>query len=155
ILKAFEASQPSIMQGGQSAAQSQNSEGGVGNAIQSLTSLIQRLEKGRKLDPEELKKQLTDAHLSLLQTTATPPEEVPQLLAIANDLKSMSEKVDLNVDADSLRKLVDRLESFRVEMTDHKKVEKSDPELLSVDPAQAPKEFRERVRRYFEKLSND
>ena len=92
--------------------------------------------------------------MALLAESKTIPDGAPQLAAVMQDLKDMSGQVDLNVNADALRKLVDKLETVRLEMADADREKPLDPKLLKVDPSKAPSEFRERVRRYFEKLSD-
>jgi hypothetical protein len=119
-----------------------------------LNSLIQRMTNGRQPSPEDLRKQLEEAQLALMADAQMNKDAVPDLAAVAQELKKLSDKVDLNVNAEALRKLVDKLETARLEMADAEGEKPLDPKLLNVDPSQAPSEFRDRVRRYFEKLSD-
>ncbi len=156
IQDAFTTSQPAIFQGktGPAQAGGGSSEGGVAEAERSLNSLIQRMKEGHETKPEDLKKQLEEAQYALLEEAKDHPSDAAPLLAMADNLSKLSGQVDLNVDADALRKLVDRLEAYRLEMADHQRTTPDDPKLLHVDPSKVPTEFRERVRRYFEKLSD-
>lgn len=156
IQNAFTTSQPAIFQGkpSQGQASGSSSQGGVADAERGLNSLIQRLKEGHETKPEDLKKQLQEAQYALLDEAKTHPSDAAPLLAVADNLSALSGQVDLHVDAEALRKLVDRLEAYRLEMADHQRATPDDPKLLHVDPSKVPTEFRERVRRYFEKLSD-
>jgi hypothetical protein len=154
IAKAFEASQPSALRGAPGSSLAQADGNGIGDGTRMLNSLIQRMTQGKKPKPEDLRKQLEEAQIALMAEAQMKKDEVPDLMAVAQELKNLSGKVDMNVNAEALRKLVDKLETVRLEMADAEGEKPLDPKLLNVDPSKAPSEFRERVRRYFEKLSD-
>ncbi len=149
LAKAFEASQPGTLRG--AAGESLAGHQGVGDAARMLRGLAKRLAESRELSDEELRGQLNEARLALLDAEET--SAVPQLAALARELEDLNGTVDLDIDELALRKLVDRLESYRLEMADLERDKPIDPTLLKYDPAEAPAEYRERVKRYFEKLS--
>ncbi|HEY5895744.1 MAG TPA: hypothetical protein VIT91_21195 [Chthoniobacterales bacterium] len=155
ISKAFDAAQPPMLRGIASTGQQGSAPGeGISEATRQLNSLAQRLKDGRAMDAEDIRKQLENARFALLDEAKLPDKDAPALVAVAEDLKALSKEVDLKVNEAALRKLMDRLEDYRLEMAGHEELEKNSPELRHVDPDKAPAEFRERVRRYFEKLSN-
>lgn len=154
IAKAFEASQPAMMQADSSPERAPGSNNGVSDAMRMLNSLVQRMTDGRPASPEDVRRQLEEARQLVLEEMKVPDNQnSPVLLAAAQELQEMSEKVDIKGDFEALRKLMDRLESYRLELADKQKLAPDDPRLLHADPKEAPAEFRERVRRYFEKLS--
>jgi hypothetical protein len=57
------------------------------------------------------------------------------------------------VDAPRLRKLLDEIERFRVEMGDRRAAQEDKPELRHLDPSKLPPAYRARIERYFQKLS--
>lgn len=59
------------------------------------------------------------------------------------------------MDGPRLRKLVDAIEQFRLEMSEKRLAARPEQELKHVDPGQLPPAYRERIQRYFEKLSED
>lgn len=73
------------------------------------------------------------------------------LLRLESELKT----VDLKVDGPRLRKLVDAIEQFRLEMSEKRLAARPEQELKHVDPGQLPPAYRERIQRYFEKLSEE
>ncbi len=149
LAKAFEASQPGMLRG--AAGESLAGSSGVGDAARMLRGLAKRMAESRELSDEDLREQIEEARLALLDARET--SQVPQLAALARELEDLNGTVDLKIDEVALRKLVDRLESYRLEMADLERDKPIDPALLKYDPAEAPAEFRERVKRYFEKLS--
>ncbi len=149
IATSFEASQPGSLRG--AGADRLAGPGEVSDAARILGALAKRMAERRELSDEDLRRQLEEARLALVDARETAA--VPKLAALAADLEAMSGDVDLEIDEVALRKLVDRLESYRLEMADLEREMPVDPALLKFDPAEAPEEFRDRVRRYFEKLS--
>ncbi len=150
IAKAFEASQPAALQGAQGTSLAAGDDG-IGDAIRALSSLAARADAGMKTSPEDIRKQFEEARLALLSETTDADN--PALLALSKDIEGLRDKVNLDVDPIALKKLVDRLENYRVELAGKAPAPADDPALRAADSAEAPVEFRERVRRYFEKLS--
>jgi hypothetical protein len=150
IARAFDASAPAMLHG-ESSPQGESSGADVASRL--LASLLKRLGDGRPASPEDTRKQLEEAREALAAEAKEHPETAPMLVKVTKDLEAMN-KVDLNVNEAALHKLMDKLESARIELAASPDEKAVDPQLLKADPAKAPTEFRERVRRYFEKLSD-
>lgn len=154
ITKAFDASMPATMkQAQQGNPLTPDAEEALNQAMQELQSLQTGKESGKSPSPAQEAKQREDARLALVKS-------IPQLYgsnastsdlldAVNKDLKAGDQPVDV----EALKKLIDQIENLRVELND-KKMEKPDKEEIShIDPSKLPAEYRERVERYFQKLS--
>jgi hypothetical protein len=62
-------------------------------------------------------------------------------------------KVDLKVDPVRLKQLLDALEQFRVEMADRRLDKDQLPDLRHIDVSRLPPAYRERIQKYYERLS--
>lgn len=154
ITKAFDASMPATMrQAQQGNPLSPNAEEAMNQAMQELDSLQAAKQGGAPMSPAAEAKQREDARLNLTKS-------IPQLYGSNDSTAALIDEVNKElkgngkpVDVDALKKLIDQIQNLRIEMDD-KKMEKPDKEELShIDPSKLPAEYRERVERYFQKLS--
>jgi hypothetical protein len=63
------------------------------------------------------------------------------------------DKKDLKIDAPRLKKLREQIEQFRVEMSDRRSAASEQPDLRHIDLSRVPPAYRDRIQRYFQKLS--
>ena len=154
ITKAFDASMPATMkQAQQGNPLSPDAGEALNQAMKELDSLQAAKQAGKPMSPQAEAKQQEDARLaldkSIPQLYGTNQSTTDLLSQVDQDLKGDGKPVDLDV----LKKLVDQIQNLRIELDD-KKMEKPDKEEIShIDPSKLPPEYRERVERYFQKLS--
>lgn len=101
-------------------------------------------------DAERLKREALDDLRHGLQTREGKDRRVDNLLLEAEKAVKPGEEVP--VDAARLQKLIDAIERFRVEIAGIPGTE-DDLARTRVDPARLPASYRERIQRYFQKLS--
>lgn len=150
----FERSEPPVVK----ALKADDALGGSGDeALERGLRALESLggERAGALSAEEQEKQRREA-LEQLRKGAVAiygrNEGTDRLLL---RVESELDKVDLKVDGPRLRKLVDAIEQFRLEMSEKRLAARPEQELKHVDPGQLPPAYRERIQRYFEKLSED
>jgi hypothetical protein len=75
-----------------------------------------------------------------------------QMLADADDL--LKQKAPGSpVDPAALKKFLDEIESVRVEANDANRAKPPEPNTTQIDPSKFPPAYRERLKNYFEQLS--
>jgi hypothetical protein len=152
ISDAFASSLPKLpSQSGEKS--SSGGEDPLSRALRQMEGLVQRGEAG-KLLPPEAEQPLREAALADLKLGMEEQADAPAVAAIlAKASEELREGKPVNVEV--LKKLLDEIESFRVELSEKKQREELQGE---VSHAQAPKIsplYRERVEAYYRKLSED
>ncbi|HKV09227.1 MAG TPA: hypothetical protein VJ725_13875, partial [Thermoanaerobaculia bacterium] len=61
--------------------------------------------------------------------------------------------VDREVDAVRLKRLLEQIEHLRVQIADAGLEKPRDPAMTHIDPSRLPATYRERIQRYYQKLS--
>ncbi len=154
ITKAFDASMPATMKAAQQGNPLTPDAGeALNQAIQELESLEAGKQSGGSAPSGEEAKQREEARLNLMKS-------IPQLYGNNEATAALLDQIDQElkgegkpIDVEALKKLLDQIQNLRVELDD-KKMEKPDKEEIShIDPSKLPPEYRERVERYFQKLS--
>jgi len=154
INRAFEESLPATLrQAQQSNPLSPGDQESFDQAMKELESLQAAQQSGHPMSPESEAKQREDARLALIKS-------IPQLYGRNDATTALLSQIDLDlkdkgkpIDLEALKKLTDQIQNFRTELDD-KKMEKPDKaEISHSDPSKLPPEYRERVERYFQKLS--
>jgi hypothetical protein len=59
------------------------------------------------------------------------------------------------MDLSVIQKLVEQLKNLRVELIEQRSGEADEPDLRHIDPAKFAPAYRDRIRKYFEKLSEE
>ena len=152
VSKAFGASEPGAMQMAQkSDALKSGAQDNFGLGMAELDSLIKQLEKSNQIPREDQKKQGQEALYNLqlgLREQYGNNDRGNQLLL------SMNQMLQTNVlDAESLKKLMDQLQHFSVETSDHLAKKEDKPDVTNIDPTRLPPAYRGRIQKYFQKLS--
>jgi hypothetical protein len=152
VSKAFGASQPGAMQMAQkSDALKSGSQDNFGMGMAELDSLIKQLEKSNQIPRADQKKQGQEALYNLqlgMREQYGDNDRGNQILL------SMNQMLQTNVlDAESLKKLMDQLQHFSVETSDHLAKKEDKPDVTNIDPTRLPPAYRGRIQKYFQKLS--
>ena len=154
VSDAFQASEPSAMQAAQKqdslkSSQDENFERGM----EQLESLKRKLESGRPLSSSQEARERQEAFYNLnkgLLDYQGNDQTAKQLLALLEeDLKDPGKPMDVAM----LKKLMDQLRNFSVEVAD-KQDKKENPEMTNVDPSRLPPAYRGRIEKYYQKLSD-
>jgi hypothetical protein len=152
ISKAFGASEPGAMQMAQkSDALKSGGQDNFGLGMAELESLIKQLEKSNQIPREDQKKQGQEALYNLqlgLREQYGNNDHGNQILL------SMNQVLKTNVlDVQDLKKLMDQLQHFSVETSDHLAKKDDKPDVTNIDPTRLPPAYRGRIQKYFQKLS--
>jgi len=117
-----------------------------------LASLIKQLEEKRPVAPNDQAKQARQAMVDLEEAVKAVPgsrEQTDQvLLEIEKNLKPES-----GLDVAMLKQLMNQLQHFSAEVSDHLARKDDQPIVRNIDPAALPPAYRGRIQRYFQKLS--
>jgi hypothetical protein len=152
VSKAFGASEPGAMQMAQkSDALKSGDQDNFGLGMAELESLIKQLEKSNQIPQGDQKKQGQEALYNLqlgLREQYGDNDRGNQILM------SLNQTLKTNVlDADDLKKLMDQLQHFSVETSDHLAKKEDKPDITNIDPTRLPPAYRGRIQKYFQKLS--
>lgn len=148
LARAFDDSAPASAREARS-ADALGGEDDLGEALSRLEQLVLRPDAG---DAEADRKRRAEARAALrgvLERKYGQEKGTPDLL-LATDAALEGGKP---IDAARLRKLMDAIERFRVELTDARLTADADPLLRHVDADRLPAAYRDRIQRYFQRLS--
>ncbi|MEI8343253.1 MAG: hypothetical protein WCH43_17165, partial [Verrucomicrobiota bacterium] len=122
-------------------------------AMKELESLQTGLESGKPVSKELASAQQEDARIALMQS-------IPELFGSNEKAKALLAQIDADlkpngppVDLAALKKLTDQIQNFRAEINDAKLKKPDKEEMSHIDPSKLPPEYRDRVERYYRKLS--
>jgi hypothetical protein len=152
VSKAFAASEPGAMQMAQkSDSLKAGGQDSFSMGMAELESLIKQLEKSNPISPEDQNKQGQEALYNLqlgLREQYGNNDSGNQILLSLNQML----KTNL-LDVGDLKKLMDQLQHFSVETTDHLAKKEDKPDITNIDPTRLPPAYRGRIQKYFQKLS--
>ncbi|HEY0782940.1 MAG TPA: hypothetical protein VGE98_10820, partial [Thermoanaerobaculia bacterium] len=156
--RAFEKSAPSVVQGLRANdALGAGAEGALDRALRQIASLLPQGtgagmgHDGKRVRGDEREKQKAEALTNLrlgLDTLYGKDRRAAALLLDAE--RAMKEGPEAGA---RMKKLIDEIERFRVEVADAHLAKPDDPKQRHVDSATLPAAYRERIERYFRKLS--
>ena len=153
VSKAFTESEPQALQQAQKTDSLKPGQEGLERGLAQLQSLIKQLQESRQVSPEDQTKQGQDALFNLqtgLRERYGSNERGNQiLLHLERELK----KGELPNDLESLKKLMDELQNFSLEISALQAKKDDKPEVTNIDPTQLPPAYRGRIEKYFQKLS--
>lgn len=153
VSKAFSESQPRALQqarktdslqpGGQSA---------LNQGLSEIQNLLQRLEQGRPLSPEDQARQSQEALNNLKSGLSDHPADD---LRAQELLKKLDEALNTNspLNLDELKGLLADLQKFSLEPSPQLASKGERPELMNIDPSRLPPAYRGRIQKYFQRLS--
>lgn len=150
--KAFASSEPRATQ---MARRSDPLKGGeqdnFGLGMAELDSLIKQLEKSQQIPRGDQAKQgqeaLYNLQLGLRNHYGNNDRGNQILLSLEQVLKTNA------LEAQDLKKLMEQLQHFSVETTDHLAKKDDKPDVTNIDPTRLPPAYRGRIQKYFQKLS--
>lgn len=152
--RAFDESQPALVRGlRKDDALQEGHEEAFDQALRQLEGLVAEAEAGRQRDGEDARRRRQEVILRLREGALGlygKDERTARLLVRVEEELS---KADLKVDPQKLRKLLDEIEQFRLEMSDRRLARAKEQGLRHIDPSKLPPAYRERIQRYFEKLA--
>ena len=156
VTEAFEKSAPAIVQD----LRGRDSLGGRGEdaldrALRQIASLLPGGTggDGRILKPEDRERLRKEALENLRQGLQDRKGKDRRVDAILLDAEKELKKVDLAVDGPRLKRLLEEIEQLRVQIADAGLEKPKDPSMTHIDPSRLPATYRERIQRYYQKLS--
>ncbi|MCP3963743.1 MAG: hypothetical protein GY719_38395 [bacterium] len=153
VLEAFEESAPRLVK---EMRENDPLQGGdlesLEQALQQLRSMLAREGRG-SADDAQKEAQKRDAMANLRRGLEGVYGNQDRTKALLERAEEELEKKDVEVDGPRLRRLIDEIEMFRVEMSDAFGDELEGPDLEHIDVADLPAEYRERIQNYYRKLS--
>jgi hypothetical protein len=152
VSKAFGASQPGAMQMAQKSDSLKSGEqDNFSLGMAELESLIKQMEKSNQISREDQGKQgqeaLYNLQLGLREQYGNNDRGNQILLSLNQMLKTNT------MDVDDLKKLMDQLQHFSVETSEHLAKKEDKPDITNIDPTRLPPAYRGRIQKYFQKLS--
>lgn len=154
LSQAFDRSAPSLVQEieGKDPLGS-GGDDGLNEALRRLQSLLAQLESGRELAPEDesrlRREALAEMRLGLLRLEGESDRAANLLVRLKRALED-----ERPLEAAQLKRLLEEIEAFRVE-TSAERLEDSESNLRHIDPSSLPAAYRERIWKYFQKLSRE
>jgi len=152
VSKAFEQSQPGALRMAQRGdSLKPDSQDSFSQGMTELDSLVKQLENNRPVSQEDLEKQGHEAMLNLqdaMRSRFGNNDRADHIL-ISLDKILKAQAIDLG----DLRKLMEELQHFSVEVSDRQVKKDDQPEVTNIDPTRLPPAYRGRIQKYFQKLS--
>ncbi len=153
VSQAFSQSEPRSLQMAQkSDALKPGDQDSFSTGMAQIGSLIRRLEENRQPSREDQARQQQEALSNLedgMRAQYGDNERGQLLLSAMKDML----KVDTPIQLDKLKKLMEELQHFSVEASDHLARTQDKPEMTNIDPARLPPAYRGRIQKYFQRLS--
>jgi hypothetical protein len=154
VCQAFAASQPEFLAAlQQSAAFQQDAQPHLESAISRLERLLESREDGR-LPPDGMMKVQQEVFGDIEQEISRLPADNPGVSRLFRALRE-SYGPGADMDLSVIQKLVEQLKNLRVELIEQRSGEADEPDLRHIDPAKFAPAYRDRIRKYFEKLSEE
>jgi hypothetical protein len=153
--QAFDESEPQATRG----ARSEDSLGdkddeALERGLRQLRGLQAAAEEGREGNADS-QRQRREILLHLRAGLDSRYGKNPKLVRLVSELEhELHKKVDLKVDPQKLRRLLDDIEQFRTEVS-QAATTRDDPKLRHFDPSTVPPAYREEIQKYFEKLAEE
>jgi len=126
--------------------------GGFDQGMAELDSLVKQLESGRKISPSDEAKQGRQALAYLQGALAEQLQDSKRADEFVAELQDAL-KTDRPIDPARLKRLMDELQRFSVETSEHLAANDQKPDVTNIDPSHLPPAYRGRIQKYFQKLS--
>lgn len=154
VTEAFEKSAPSAVQGNRG-KDSLNGRGedALDRALRQIASLLPGGGGDGRLNREDREKLRDEALENLRQGLQDRKGKDRRVDALLLDVEKELKKVDLEVDAVRLKRLLEQIEHLRIQIADAGLEKPKDPAMTHIDPSRLPATYRERIQRYYQKLS--
>ena len=153
VSQAFNESQPKTMQAAQQSDSLKPAEQDSFNqGMANLDSLIKQMEKEHPISPKDRARQGREALYNLQSGLRAQSGDNDRGNQILLHLEQML-KPEAPLEVADLKKLMDELQHFSVETSDHLAKKEDKPEVTNIDPSRLPPAYRGRIQKYFQKLS--
>jgi hypothetical protein len=153
VSQAFTVSQPQLLaELQQDDAFQPGGQRSLDRGIEHLESLLQSSQDGRRLSAEDRKKLQQEALTDIekgIENLGSDTESSKKTYRALREFYTPSVTVDPKV----IQRLIEQLENLSVELVEVPSEEPGEPEIRHIDPEKLPQAYRERIRKYFEKLS--
>ncbi len=154
VSKAFTESEPQGLQAAQKAKPlQQEPKGSFERGMSQLDSLVKQAETKRQMSPQNQSKQGQEALYNLqngFEEMFGSNERGNQILVrLEKELK----KGESSMDAANIRKLMDELQNFSLELKNRSAKKEDEPDVTNIDSSKLPAAYRGRIEKYFQKLS--
>jgi len=154
VSKAFTESEPQAMQEAQkNDSLKPGPQESLGRGLAQLQSLIKEMQENRDVSPQDQAKQgqeaLYNLQLGLREMYGSNERGNQIMLRLQQELK----KGESPVDVEGLKKLMDELQNFSLELTAAQAKKEDKPDVTNIDPSKLPPAYRGRIEKYFQKLS--
>lgn len=150
VSQAFTVSQPQLLaELQQDDAFQPGGQRSLDRGIEHLESLLQSSQDGRRLSAEDRKKLQQEALTDIekgIEDLDSDTESSEKTYRVLREFYTPSVTVDPKV----IQRLIEQLENLSVELRSE---EPGEPEIRHIDPEKLPQAYRERIQKYFEKLS--
>jgi hypothetical protein len=154
VSKAFEQSQPKAMQmARKNDSLKDGAPDGMNQGMAELDSLIQQMQKGGQMSPEDAKKQGRQALYNLqtgMRSFYGDNEAGNQIMLRLDKMLNGEEPLDIG----DLKQLLEQLQHFSLEAASRVERSEDKPQVANIDPARLPPAYRGRIQKYFQKLSD-
>ena len=153
ISRAFDASQPKALQAArQTDSLKADPKSGFAQGLSQLDNLLRQLQQERKLPVPEQDKQAREALDNLQAGLTGQLGQSDRGRDLLNQLQQMLDSRQ-GLNPDEIKRLLEQLERFSIEARPKLAGGPSAEEVLNLDPSRLPPAYRERIERYFQKLS--
>jgi len=153
VSQAFTVSQPQLLaELQQDDAFQPGGQRSLDRGIEHLESLLQSSQDGRRLSAEDRKKLQQEALTDIekgIEDLDSHTESSEKTYRALREFYTPGVTVDPKV----IQRLIEQLENLSVELVEVRSEEPGEPEIRHIDPEKLPQAYRERIRKYFEKLS--
>ncbi len=151
VSQAFEESQPQGFQMAQKSHSLNESDAeSMERGLHQLESLMKLSESKQKIPPDLKKKQLEEILFNLNKgLMGQNNERSSRLLILIDQILKDPEKLEPL----ELKKLMEQLQNYSVELTEDRAKNQEDPQVNHIDTKNLPPAYRKRIEKYFQKLS--
>lgn len=150
--RAFDQSQPELVRaqrGGDPLKES--AEEAFERGLRALEGMAE--EAGKSRSPEDREKQKREALLHLREGVLGLYGKDRRSARLLVEVEKELDKKQAKIDGPRLKKLLEQIEQFRVEMSDRRLAHSERADLRHIDLSRVPPAYRDRIQRYFQKLS--
>jgi len=154
LSRAFEQSQPETVRALRKAdALKDRDDEAFERGLRQLEGLVAEAEAGRPKQGEDADRRRRDILLNLHDGVTGLYGKQDKSRRLLLRLEDELTKADLKADPRKLRKLLEEIEQFRVEMGDARLAKEQEGALRHVDASKLPPAYRDRIQKYFQRLS--
>jgi hypothetical protein len=153
VSKAFSESQPrALQQARKTDALQPGGQSAFNQGLSEIQSLLQRLEQGRPLSPEDQARQGQQALNNLKSGLPNQPADEARAQELLKKLGDVL-KTEGPLNLDELKTLLADLQKFSLETSPQLASQEERPDLMNMDPSRLPPAYRGRIQKYFQRLS--